>query len=234
MPKSVLVTGAAKGIGLEIARELGRRGWHVLLGARDAKRGEEAVAVLRAGGARVDFVALDLTNEKSITAAARTVALLVPQLDVLINNAAILTDHYQPMSATTRATLRETLETNVTGTHLVTCAFLPLLRKAPAARIVNVPSGAGQLCDMAESIYAPAYQISKTALNALTCLFACELKEAGIAVNTLDPGWCQTDMGGEGATHSARHGADTAVWLAADAPQELTGKFLRDRQEIPW
>ncbi|MDP9291401.1 MAG: SDR family NAD(P)-dependent oxidoreductase, partial [Verrucomicrobiota bacterium] len=122
--------------------------------------------------------------------------------------------------------------TNTVGPLLVTQAFLPLLKKSKSSRVINVSSGAGQLNDM--EAWAPAYSISKTALNAVTRQFAWLWKDDGIAVNCICPGWVRTDMGGSDATRSVEQGADTVTWLATDAPQKLTGRFLRDRKEIDW
>jgi NAD(P)-dependent dehydrogenase (short-subunit alcohol dehydrogenase family) len=127
--------------------------------------------------------------------------------------------------------LRKTLETNTLGALRVTRAFVPLLRKSKAPHVINVSSGGGQLTGGADG-WSPAYCISKTALNGVTSQLATALPE--FAVNSVCPGWVRTDMGGQGATRSVEEGADTVVWLAADAPQKLTGKFLRDRKEIPW
>src|ERR687892_2172657 len=124
-----------------------------------------------------------------------------------------------------------TLRTNTLGALLVAQAFVPFLQKSDAPRIVNVSSGGGQLADGADG-WAPAYCISKTALNGVTSQLAAALPK--FAVNSVCPGWVRTDMGGQGATRSVEEGADTIVWLASDAPQKLTGKFLRDRKEIPW
>lgn len=229
-----LITGAAKGLGFETARLLAKAGHHVYIGARDSSRGESAAAALRAEGLDVDFVLLDVTQEESIRAAAQLIHQRHGHLDHLINNAAILLDHYGSLTNTTAEQLAATLNTNVIGIHAMLLAFAPLLKKALAARVVNVSSGGGQLNDMVGSIWAPAYQVSKTAVNALTCLWATEFSEVGIPVNSVCPGWCRTDMGGEGAARSAEEGAAGIAWLITDAPREQTGKFFRDRAEIPW
>lgn len=229
-----LVTGANKGLGLEIARQLGVRGHQVWIGARDERRGAEAAQRLALDGFVVEPVLLDVTRAESIAAAAAAVRDRLPRLDVLVNNAGVLLDRQQPPSQTPPDLLRATLETNLIGVLQVTRAFLPLLQSTPGARVVNVSSGGGQLTDMTGSIWAPAYQISKTALNALTCLLAGEFKPLDIPVNAICPGWCRTDMGGAEAPRTPADGADTAVWLATEAPRDLTGRFFRDRQEIPW
>ena len=125
-----------------------------------------------------------------------------------------------------------TIATNALGALRVSQAFVPHLLKSPAGRIVNVSSGAGQLSDM--GTWSPAYAASKTSLNAITCLLAAALKDKGIAVNSVCPGWCRTEMGGPNAPRSAKEGAAGIVWLAADAPQKETGLFWRDREVIAW
>ncbi len=232
--KTAFITGANRGIGREIAGQLAAQGFHVLLGIRNATAAAETVAALRETGATSDWISIDCNSPESIHSAVATAQILVPRLDVLINNAAILTDRGQPTETLDVEALRETLETNVVAQLRVTQAFLPLLRKSKSPRIINMSSRSGQFQRMQDDVQAPAYQISKTALNALTCLFSAELKGEGFAVNCMSPGWCRTEMGGADATSSAAEGADTAVWLATEAPQSLTGKFIHDRAEIPW
>jgi NAD(P)-dependent dehydrogenase (short-subunit alcohol dehydrogenase family) len=156
----------------------------------------------------------------------------VRHLDVLINNAGILDHNERSIFDLTADRLRRMLETNTIGALLVTQAFLPLLRKSESGRIINVSSGAGQLSDM--GTWAPAYSISKTALNGVTGQFAAALARSNIAVNSVCPGWVKTDMGGHEATRSVEEGADTIVWLATEAPQSMTGSFVHDRKPIPW
>ena len=240
-PRTVLVTGANKGIGLEIARQLARRGFQVFLGARHATLGKAAVRQLRREEAKfdpvVEFLHLDVADPASITRAA---AELGPRadgrLDVLVNNAAILEDPPgQDVLDLNPALLARTLETNLHGPLRLTQALAPLLAAAPdGGRVVNLSSKLGQLHDMAGTY--PAYSVSKTALNALTRQLAAAFRARGqrVSVNTMSPGWVRTDMGGAGADRSVEQGADTAVWLATEAPADLTGRFLRDREEIPW
>jgi NAD(P)-dependent dehydrogenase (short-subunit alcohol dehydrogenase family) len=156
----------------------------------------------------------------------------VAKLDVLINNAAIIADGDQDVLTIKPEIVARTIETNALGALRVSQAFLPQLLKSSAGRIVNVSSGAGQLSDM--GTWAPAYSASKTSLNAITCLLAAALQEKGIAVNSVCPGWCRTEMGGASAPRSVEEGAAGIVWLAADAPQEKTGLFWRDKEVIPW
>ncbi len=223
--KIALITGANKGIGYEVARQLAARDFQVLLGARNRAAGEQAAKTIGHGAT---WLQLDVTDPASMAAAARQ----VDRLDVLVNNAAIIGDGDKDPLTVDGDLLLRTLTTNTVGPLRVTQAFLAALKKSSAARVINVSSGAGQLSEM--GTFAPAYSISKAALNAVTVQLANALRDSGIAVNSVCPGWCRTDMGGSGAPRSAAEGADTIVWLAAEAPQTLTGQFLRDRQPIPW
>jgi len=227
-----LVTGASKGIGLEVVRQLAARGVRVFLAARNRQAGCDAVADLRTAGGRVDFLELDVTDKQMIGHAAVTLAQAVDHLDVLVNNAGILEKDDKSVLTVSAGTVLWTFTTNTLGPLLVTHALLPLLLKSPAPRIINVSSGGGSLTEMEH--WAPAYSISKTALNAVTRQFASALSEKGVAVNSVCPGWVRTAMGGSSAPRSVEEGADTIVWLAAEAPQDLTGKFLRDRKVIAW
>lgn len=227
-----LITGAARGLGYATARFLAVQGHHVLLGARDAVRGQAAEALSSHG--KVEFIELDITDAASIAAAQQTIQQRHRRLDGLINNAAILLDHYQGVTATTTEQLMQTLQTNVVAVHALLQAFAPLLRQSQAARVVNVSSGAGQLTDMLGSTWAPAYQISKTALNAVTRIWATEFQADNIPVNSVCPGWCRTDMGGDGAPLTPEQGASGIVWMLTEAPRHLTGRFFRDREEIAW
>lgn len=228
-----VVTGANRGIGLEIARQLAKSGWQVVLTSRDADKGRQAAARLREQGLAVDALQLDVTDRASCQVAHRWLAQRVGRIDALINNAGILID---PKGVSVLdlpgEVLRQTLETNLFGALNVTQALAPLLRASRGARVVNVSSGMGQLSEMQGG--SPAYRMSKTALNALTRTLAVELAPQGIKVNTMCPGWVRTDMGGAGATRSVEQGADTAVWLATLPEDGPTGGFFRDRQPIPW
>ncbi len=222
--KTVLITGAYRGLGYEVARQLSERGWRVVLTARRKAEGAAAVAELR----NASFLELDITKEASVKRAAKE----VPRLDVLVNNAGIIKQRDQDVLTIPPQLVTSTLETNALGALRVSQAFVPHLLRSPAGRIVNVSSGAGQLSDMAT--WSPAYSISKATLNAITCLLAAALKEKRIAVNSVCPGWCRTEMGGANAPRSVEEGARGIVWLAADAPQEKTGLFWRDKKVIPW
>ncbi len=231
-PPIVLITGANRGIGLETARQLARREFHVVMAARDESKGQHAAEVIQAEGRKATFLALDVSSSDSIRTAARQFAAIADHLDVLINNAGIYPDQGMNILTVLRDRLVQTFQTNTFGPLEVTQAFLPSLRRAHAARVINVSSGYGQLDGLSPDV--PSYCLSKLALNGVTIMLAQALQADNIAVNSMCPGWVRTDMGGPSATRSVEEGADTAVWLAADAPHELTGKFFRSRLEIPW
>ena len=231
-----LVTGANKGIGFEVARDLARKGFHVFLGARNEKAGQAAVQKLNKEGEKEDygeiaFIKIDVSKPDSIRRAAEEFSRSTDRLDVLVNNAGVLLDDDKDVLTITPEIFETTLRTNTLGALLVSQAFIPFLKKSNAPRIVNVSSGGGQLADGADG-WAPAYCISKTALNGVTSQLAAALPK--FAVNSVCPGWVRTDMGGSNATRSVAEGASGVVWLAADAPQKETAKFWRDRKVIPW
>jgi len=225
-----VVTGANKGIGFEVARDLARKGFHVFLGARDKKAGRAAEEKLRKDG-QVTFLKIDIANRESVERAPEEFSRQANRLDALVNNAGILLDDDKDILTITPDIFETTLRTNTLGALLVSQAFVPFLKKSDAPRIVNVSSTGGQLTDGADG-WAPAYCISKTALNGVTSQLAAALPK--FAVNSVCPGWVRTDMGGANATRSIAEGAAGIVWLAADAPQKETGKFWRDRKVIPW
>jgi NAD(P)-dependent dehydrogenase (short-subunit alcohol dehydrogenase family) len=235
-----LITGANKGIGFEIARQLGGT---VLIGARSPERGASAAATLRAEGADARPVRLDVTDEASIEAAAKWIETEFGRLDVLINNAGVSTldtGNPVPPSATSVATVRENYETNVFGVIAVTNAMLPLLRRARAARIVNVSSELGSLTTALDTStpYYPfnllPYNTSKTALNGVTLAYAKELLETSIKVNAVTPGYCATDLNGRSGPRSAAQGAVVAVRLATVDADGPTGGFFTEDGPISW
>ena len=227
----VVVTGGNRGIGFEICRQLAARGANVILTARKPAAGAAAIKKLAAEQLAASFVPLDVTDAQSIAALRDALKDQHGRLDVLINNAGIIAKGEAPALEVELATVRTTLETNALGPLHLAQALAPLLKRSKSARIVNMSSGMGALNDN-DGGYA-AYRISKTALNAVTVILAAELRGA-VAVNAVCPGWVKTDMGGAHATRDVAEGADTAVWLALDAPQSLTGKFVRDRKVISW
>src|SRR5205807_6308345 len=219
--KTVLVTGANEGIGREVARQLAAKGFHVFVGARNAKDGRKAAEEIAKQAGKATFLEIDVADNGSVTTAAREFSNIEDHLDVLVNNAGIIVDGDDAILETSYALVRKTLETNTLGPLRVTQAFvLLLLRKSKAPRVINVSSGGGQLTGGADG-WAPAYCISKTALNGVTVQLAAALPK--FAVNSVCPGWVRTDMGGANATRSVQEGADTIVWLASEAPQDLTG-----------
>lgn len=228
----VLITGANRGIGFETAHQLARRRFHVVIGARDVTAGRRAVESVRAEGGKATFLPVDVSSSDSIRTAANTFAEIAGHLDVLINNAGVYPDEGLTILTVSRDRLDQTFQTNTFGPLEVTQAFLPYLRQAAAGRVINVSSGYGQLDGLSPDV--PSYCLSKLALNGLTIMLAKALQADRIAVNSMCPGWVRTDMGGSNASRSVEEGADTAVWLADEAPHRLTGRFFRDRQEIPW
>jgi len=229
--RTALVTGANKGIGYEIARQLAEKGFRVFVGARRVAEGKQGAATIVAGGDLAEFVEIDVSDRASIARAAQEVAGKVDHLDVLVNNAGIMEDD-KGIAEVDDETFLATLTTNTLGPLRVTQAFLPLLSKSARGTVVNLSSGLGQLSDMGSAY--PAYSISKTALNAVTRQFSAVLHEKGITVNSVCPGWVRTDMGGPTAPRTVQQGADTVTWLATEAPRDLTGQFLRDRNVIAW
>ena len=231
-----LVTGANKGIGFEVARQLARKGFHVFLGARKSDAGLAAVQKLNKEGEKEDygeitFIEIDVSKPDSIWRAAEEFSRKSDRLDTLVNNAGILLDDDKDVLTITPKIFETTLRPNTVGPLLVSQAFVSFLRKSDAPRIVNVSSGGGQLTDGADG-WAPAYCISKTALNGVTSQLAAALPK--FAVNSVCPGWVRTDMGGSNATRSVLEGAAGVVWLASEARHSMTGKFFRDRKVIPW
>jgi len=225
-----VVTGANRGIGLEVCRQLAGLGYAVVLGSRDLRKGRRAAA--RLGDApNVTPCQLDVADDDSVRAAARWVAERFGRCDALVNNAAI---HYDSGNLAERADLvvvHEAMETNLFGAWRTTLAFLPLLRRSGRGRIVNVSSEGGSLAGMGAG--TPAYHVTKAALNALTRTLAAELRSAGILVNAVCPGWTATDMGGP-AGRPVVDGAASVVWgvtLPDDGP---TGGFFRDGRPLRW
>jgi NAD(P)-dependent dehydrogenase (short-subunit alcohol dehydrogenase family) len=226
-----LITGANKGIGYETARLLGAGDITVLLGARDEARGRRTERLLRDGGANAHFVQLDVTDDKTLRQAADRIDRQHGRLDILVNNAAIaeVNGRGQP-SETTATSLRRVCETNVVGAVAVTNAMLPLLRRAPAARIVNVSSDFGSLtltADPAIPLWRMglAYPASKAALNMVTLLYAKELRDSPIKVNSANPGFCATDLSRHRADRTAAEAAKICAHLAMLPEDGPTGQF---------
>ncbi|MEP6754100.1 MAG: SDR family oxidoreductase [Chthonomonadales bacterium] len=243
--KVALVTGANKGLGLEISRQLGAQGITVLIGSRDLGRGEAAAATLKSEGIDTRAIKLDVTNEADIAAAVATIEKGFGKLDILVNNGAVSLDGDGDWSISTAATitqadLRETFETNVFGVVALTQALLPLIEKSEAGRIVNQSSILGSLTlhsDPESPIYNTklfGYDSSKSALNAFTIHLAFALKDTPIKVNSAHPGWVKTDMGTDAAPMEIPEGAKTAVELATLPADGPTGGFFHLGQSLPW
>jgi NAD(P)-dependent dehydrogenase (short-subunit alcohol dehydrogenase family) len=234
-----LVTGANRGIGLEVARQLLERKFSVILGSRDFERGEQAARVL-GGGPNLKPIQLDVTDAASVRMAAETVGELYGRLDVLVNNAGGNYDLHQTASQADLDYVRETLNMNLIGPWIVAQAFLPLLRKGKSPRLVNVSSGAGSFGLSQNGIPSgegtvSAYAASKAGLNALTVKLAAELKQAGIQVNAVCPGFTATKPGmKERGARPIAEGAASVVWVVLLPDGGPTGKFFRDGKELPW
>jgi NAD(P)-dependent dehydrogenase (short-subunit alcohol dehydrogenase family) len=226
-----LVTGANRGIGLEVCRQLAHRQYTVVLGSRDPAKGEGAAHAIDESGLSVLPYQLDVTDLESIERARAWLAQRLGRLDVLVNNAAVLYDTWQSALTAELGQVRAALDTNTFGAWNVVRAFLPLLRRSPHPRVVNVSSEAGSLATMDGG--APAYRLSKAALNALTRMLASELREERILVNAVCPGWVATDMGGSGG-RPVSEGAAGVVWAATLPDDGPTGGFFRDGRRLEW
>ncbi len=226
--KHALVTGANKGIGFAICQGLLAAGFDVILAARSIDKAKAAIEQLQTSNARP--LELDVSDDDSIYQAAKNLSNEIDSLDVLINNAGIYPDKGVNILTVSRELLNRTMNVNAFGAVQVTQAFLPLLSKSRNARIVNTSSGYGQLAGLSADV--PSYCLSKLTLNGVTIMLAEALQPQGIVVNVIDPGWVQSDMGGSTAPRTLEQGADTAVWLATEAPANLTGKLFHDRREV--
>ena len=238
--KVALVTGANKGIGLEVARQLGASGVTVLVGARDRALGEAAEATLKAEGHDAQFIELDVTRSETIVDAEAKIRVQFGRLDILVNNAGIVAAGDGPPSTAQADAIRRVLDVNFFGVLAVTQAMLPLVRTAAAGRIVMVSSGLGSITLNADPAWAFAavkplgYNGSKALLNMLTVQLAWELRDTAIKVNTVNPGYTATDLNGNRGTQTAAEGALEVVrqcLISADAP---TGGFFETDGIVPW
>ena len=239
--KVALITGANKGIGFEVARQLGTQGIHVLIGAREENRGKAAVKKLLSQDISATYIALDVTDAESIEKAAGQITKEFGKLDILVNNAGIAGDNFgTPPSQTDISVVRQVYDTNVFGIIQVTNAMIPLLRQANQTRIVNVSSGLGSLAqaldpdDQFYGLNSMPYQSSKTATNAITVEYAKELEGDGIKVNAACPGFVDTDFNGHMGIKSAEQAATIIVKLATLEPDGPTGSFQDENGELPW
>ncbi len=230
--KIVLVSGAKKGLGFEISKQLARPGATVIMTDRDEPNSKKAVETLKNKGLDVVFFPMDITDLGSIRRAREFVEKEFGRLDVLINNAGIFIDDKISGLEVDAETVLKTFKTNTLGHLLVSQSFIPLMKKNRYGRIVNMSSGLGTLDEMGGGY--PSYRISKTALNAVTRILAAETKGTGILINSMCPGWCRTDMGGLLADRSPEKGAETAVYLATLPDNGPTGSYFRDKKQIRW
>jgi NAD(P)-dependent dehydrogenase (short-subunit alcohol dehydrogenase family) len=224
-----LVTGANRGLGLETCRQLLGNGLHVVMTGRDERALQHAQREL---GEHAAAVRMDVTDRGSIRSAHQAIAKRFDRVDVLVNNAAVLLFEDTDVLSIPDDGFQRTFETNLLGVIEVCRLFVPAMAARGYGRVVNVSSGAGQLSRM--STYAPAYSMSKTALNAFTRILAATYRDRGVFANAADPGWVRTDMGGPSAPRSVQQGADTIVWLATLPADGPTGGFFRDRRSIEW
>jgi NAD(P)-dependent dehydrogenase (short-subunit alcohol dehydrogenase family) len=235
-----VVTGANRGLGFEISRQLGLKGITIIAGTRQGADGARAVERLKDEGINAHSIILDVTEPSTVEALPRLLNVQFGHIDILINNAGVLIDSGVPLSDLDEGVLRATFETNVFGAFVVTRALLPLIRKSSFGRIVNMSSSLGSLASIGDpnspfyQVVCPAYQMSKAALNALTVVFAKELKDTNIKVNSACAGWVRTDLGTERAPLSVEEGADTPVWLATLPDDGPTGGFFNSRRPAPW
>ncbi len=229
--KTILITGSNRGIGFEIARQCGRKNFHVVISGRDESKLRKSLDELLKENIRADKLMMDVSSAESIKQAAEKFKAMNISLDVLVNNAGVGVRGDTAILNSDETVLDESLLTNSYGPLRVTKAFLPLIQSP--GRIIMISSGGGSMTDEVGGWW-PAYCVSKSLLNAITRHLAHELSGRNISVNAVCPGWVRTEMGGAGASRSVEKGAETPAWLASDASQKLTGSFFRDKNEIPW
>jgi NAD(P)-dependent dehydrogenase (short-subunit alcohol dehydrogenase family) len=233
MSRVALVTGANRGIGMEISRQLLQVGMTVIMTARDASKGQQAAEELARQGNSPVFIEMDVTSENSVHLACKQALQRFGRVDVLINNAGVYLDEGVSILNVPFSDFQTTFEVNLFGAFLTSQALIASMRQNNYGRIVNVSSGYGEM-NATTSAHTGAYKLSKLALNGLTRLMADGVHGANIKINTMDPGWVRTDMGGSHAPRSPHEGADTAVWLATLPDNGPTGGFFRDRKPVAW
>jgi NAD(P)-dependent dehydrogenase (short-subunit alcohol dehydrogenase family) len=230
--KVALVTGGNRGIGLEICRQLAKLGVRVVLGSREAAKGVAAAGELIAVGVSVEARELDVASEESIRDCMNWIRRDLSRLDVLVNNAGIMVEEGDPDPEREIQIIRDTMQTNVYGPLLLSRLATPIMKSRRYGRIVNLSSSMGSLAEMGSGYIA--YRMSKAGINVVTRVVAAETQGMGILVNSVDPGWVQTEMGGRGASRTVQKGAETPVWLATLPDDGPTGGFFRDRKTISW
>ncbi|MFZ0547168.1 MAG: SDR family oxidoreductase [Candidatus Promineifilaceae bacterium] len=227
-----VVTGGNRGIGLEVCRELARRDIRVILTARSNSKGQETAEQLTAEGLDVSFLQLDVTDQNSVRRLVKTLADQYGRLDILVNNAGIFIDRGMAVTEVDLVLIRQTMETNFYGPLRLCQMLVPLMARNNYGRIVNLSSTQGSLHHMGGT--ALGYKTSKTAINVLTKVLAVEVHSRNILVNSVDPGWVKTDMGGSHASRSLEQGAETVVWLATLPDDGPSGGFFRDKRPYDW
>ena len=235
-----LVSGANRGIGYEISRQLAAKGIVVVMGARDPGRGQAACERLRRSGAEIFFHPLDVEDERTLAAAVTTVMDRHGRIDILVNNAGVHLDEGADALGVPMDAVRRSLQINTLGPLALCRLCVPTMRRHGYGRIVNIASTMGSLAEMgnprshSDGMKSPSYRLSKTALNAVTLIIAREVRGENVLVNSCCPGWVRTEMGGDQAPLTPEQGADTPVWLATLPDGGPSGGFYRERQPIPW
>lgn len=227
-----LVTGGNRGIGMEVCRPLAALGIRVIMGSRDQGKGLAAAKLLTTDGLRIEVRQLDVASVQSIRDCMNWIRRDVGRLDILVNNAGIMLEEDEDDALEELEIIRDTMQTNVYGPFLLSRLAVPIMKSRRYGRIVNLSSGMGSLAEIGAGYLA--YRLSKAGINVLTRVVAAETEGMGILVNSVDPGWVQTAMGGRGATRTVEKGADTVVWLATLPDSGPTGTFFRDRKPIAW
>ncbi len=227
-----LVTGGNRGIGLETCRQLAGLGIKVIMGSRDSAKGAAATRDLAAAGTPIEMRQLDVSSAKSISECMNWVRNNIGRLDILVNNAGIMIEEGDGDPLEELEVIRETMQTNVYGPFLLTRLAIPIMKSRRHGRIVNLSSSMGSLAEMGAGYIA--YRMSKAGINVVTRVIAAETEGMGILVNSVDPGWVQTGMGGRGATRTLAKGAETVTWLATLDDNGPSGAFFRDRKAIAW
>ncbi len=232
MEQVAVVTGANRGIGLEISTRLADLGFTVIFTARDEEKGLKAMNSLLKSGRKLVFFKLDVTDKTDGIRLSQFLEKEYGRVDVLFNNAAILPDENESAVSVDLSVVSKTFETNVIGAFMVAQSVVPLMKKNKYGRIINISSGLGALSSMGGGY--PAYRISKASLNAITRMLADELSHSNILVNSADPGWVKTDMGGPNASKTTAQAVGSILWLAQLPDNGPSGKFFRNMEEAPW
>ena len=227
-----LVTGGNRGIGMEVWRQLATLGIRVIMGSRDQEKGVGAAKQLTAGGLQIEVRQLDVASVQNVRECMNWVRRDIGRLDILVNNAGIMLEEDEDDPLEELEIVRDTMQTNVYGPFLLSRLAVPIMKSRRYGRIVNLSSGMGSLVEIGAGYFA--YRLSKAGINVLTRVVAAETEGMGILVNSVDPGWVQTGMGGRSATRTVEKGAETVVWLATLPDSGPTGTFFRDRKPIAW